>query len=150
MCFRGIQLLSPSLPRLFAIASPNAYSPSLLLPSDLIRSLCVNNTCTLLFIHSFIHSFIIYLFSERGKGRDKERERNIDRLPLICPQMGTWPTTHACALTGSQTGDFSVCGLALNPLSHTTQGYLFFKNKVIPYQYIKSTLSFKKLCFIAT
>ena len=27
----------------------------------------------------------IYLFLERGEGREKERERNIDWLPLTCP-----------------------------------------------------------------
>ena len=31
----------------------------------------------------FIKDFI-YLFLETGEGREKERERNIDRLPLIC------------------------------------------------------------------
>ena len=38
------------------------------------------------------------LFPERGEGR----ERNINVwLPLTCPQLGTWPTTQACALTGN-------------------------------------------------
>ena len=31
-------------------------------------------------------------------------KRNMDRLPLTCPQLGTWPTTQACALTGNRTG----------------------------------------------
>ena len=40
-----------------------------------------------------------YLFLEKGEGREKERERNINVwLPLRCPQLGTWPTTQACAL----------------------------------------------------
>ena len=30
--------------------------------------------------------------------------RNIDQLPLSCPQPGAWLATHACALTGNQTG----------------------------------------------
>ena len=34
------------------------------------------------------------------------------------------PATQACALTGNQTGDLSVCRLALNPLSHTSQGWV--------------------------
>ena len=61
-----------------------------------------------------------YLFSEKGRegGREGERERNIYWLPLTCPQLGTWPTTQACALNpwpfGSQ---------ASNPLSHTSQGW---------------------------
>ena len=48
----------------------------------------------------------IYSFPERGEGREKERERNINVwLPLICPLLGTWPTTLACALTGNRTED---------------------------------------------
>ena len=51
-------------------------------------------------------------------------ERNISWLPLTCPQLGTWPATQACALTGNRTSDLSVCRLALNPLSHTSQGWI--------------------------
>ena len=44
--------------------------------------------------------FILYL--DRGEGREKERERNINVwLPLARPLWGTWPTTQACALTGN-------------------------------------------------
>ena len=43
-------------------------------------------------------------------------------LPLTHPQLGSWPTTQACALSGNQTSDLLVCRLALNPLSHTSQG----------------------------
>ena len=70
----------------------------------------------------------IYFFLESEEGREKERERNIKVwLPLICPQLGTWPITQACALTGNQTSDPLVCRQALNPLSHTSQGeYIFF------------------------
>ena len=61
----------------------------------------------------------IYLFLER----EKERKRNINVwLPLIHPLLGTWSTTQACALTGNWTSDPLVCRLALNPLSHTSQG----------------------------
>ena len=35
---------------------------------------------------------------------------------------GLGPTTQACALTGNQTGNPLVRRLALNPLSHTSQG----------------------------
>ena len=71
----------------------------------------------------YFHLKIICLFLERGEGREKERERNINVcLPLTCSLLGTWPTTKACALTGNQTSDHLVLRLALNPLSHTSQG----------------------------
>ena len=54
----------------------------------------------------------IYLFLERVERKEKERERNISVwLPLTCPLVGTWPTTHICALTGNRTGDPLVCSL---------------------------------------
>ena len=47
----------------------------------------------------------IYLFLERGEGREKKRERKISVwLPLVRPLLGTWPGTQACALTGNRTG----------------------------------------------
>ena len=49
-------------------------------------------------------------------------ERYIDWLPLSRPQSGTWLAPQACALTGNQTCDPLVRKLALNPLSHTSQG----------------------------
>ena len=70
----------------------------------------------------FLKCFI-YLFLERGEGREKERERNVDVwLTLAHPQLGTQPTTQACALPGNRTSNPVVCRLALNPLSHTSQG----------------------------
>ena len=79
---------------------------------------------------SFTYFFkdFIYLFLEREEGREKERERNIDvykryidQLPLVQPQLGTWPAAQTCALTGNRTGDLSVHRLVLNPLSLTSQ-----------------------------
>ena len=72
---------------------------------------------------SILFKIFIYLFLERGEGKEKERERNIHVwLPLTHPQLGTWPATQACVLTGNRTGDPLVLRLALNPLSHTSQG----------------------------
>ena len=66
---------------------------------------------------------ILFIFLERGEGRDKEMERNINVwLPLTHPLLGTWPATQACGLTGNGTRDLSVCRPALNPLSLTCQG----------------------------
>ena len=67
--------------------------------------------------------YFTYLFLERGEGKEKERETNISVwVPIMCPLLGTWPATQACALTGNLTGGPLVCRLALNPLSHTSQG----------------------------
>ena len=79
----------------------------------------IQNICWIDWFFHFKDFIYLLFFLERGQGREKERERNI-----TCPQLGTWPTTQACALTGNQTGDHPVCRPALNPLSHTSQGQL--------------------------
>ena len=54
---------------------------------------------------------LIYLFLERGEGNEKEQERNINaQLPLLCPPLGTWPQTQACALTWNGTSDLWFAG----------------------------------------
>ena len=61
------------------------------------------------------------------EGKEKEREGNINMwLPLVCPSVGPWPAAQACAPTGNRTSDPLVCRLALNPLSHTSQGLNIF------------------------
>ena len=52
-------------------------------------------------------------------------------LPLTHPQLGTWPTIQACALTGNRIDDLLVHRPALNPLSHISQGSTisFFNQK---------------------
>ena len=77
--------------------------------------------CNILFF--YFKKDCIYLFLERGGGREKERERNINVwLPLTCPLQGTLPATQACALTGNRSSDPLVGRPVLNPLSHTSQG----------------------------
>ena len=62
----------------------------------------------------------MYLFLERGEGREKV-ERNINVwLPVKHPPLGTWPATQVPVLTGNRTGDPLVRRLALNPLSHAS------------------------------
>ena len=43
----------------------------------------------------FFLRFCVSIFRERG-GKEKEREINISWLPLVGPQLGTWPATQAC------------------------------------------------------
>ena len=61
----------------------------------------------------FFLKVLFILLLERREGRERERERNIyvrniDWLPLTCPQLGTWPATQARALSGNWTGDVLV------------------------------------------
>ena len=77
-----------------------------------------------------------YLFLDRGEGREKEGEKHlckryIDQLPPPRPQLGTWPATQACALTGNQTSDPLALRLVLNALSHTSLGILEFLSRVL-------------------
>ena len=61
---------------------------------------------------------------------EKEKERNINvQLPLMCPLLGAWPATQACALTGNETDDPLFPRSVLNPLSHTSQGSCGFLKK---------------------
>ena len=68
-------------------------------------------------------------------------------LPLAHSQLGTWPATQACALTGNRTGDPLVCKPALNPLSHTSQGA---KNTFNAHHIIRCSSKRKKMCLPST
>ena len=68
-------------------------------------------------------------FLERGKGREKEKERNIDvwrETWISCfshaPTQGL--AAQACALTGDQIRDLWVWGTMSNPLSHSSYGHI--------------------------
>ena len=70
---------------------------------------------------NFFKRFYLFIFRERGKKGERERNINV-WLPLECLPPGTLPPTQACTLTGNPTGDLLVYRPALNPLSHTSQG----------------------------
>ena len=66
---------------------------------------------------------MLFIYFQRGEGREKERERNINVWLLLKHLLlGTRPTTQACAQTGNLTSDPLVLRPALSPLSHTSQG----------------------------
>ena len=75
---------------------------------------------------TFFKRFYLFIFRDRGREREKEGEKLDVWLPLARPQLGTQLVTQACALTGNRTGDPLICRPALNPLSHTSQGWSFF------------------------
>ena len=89
----------------------------------------------LLKFFDFLKRFYLF-FRKKGK-EGKERERNIDWLPLTCPQMGTRFATQTCALTGNRTSDLSVHRLTSNPLSHTSQGLFLIYQFVILFWKVK-------------
>ena len=85
-----------------------------------------------IWISSFLKNILfIYLFLERGEGKEKDRERNISvLLTLVRPPLGPWPATQACALTRNWTSNPLVYRRVLNPLS---QGWIssFWKKDFI-------------------
>ena len=67
--------------------------------NEIMSRLTINITSPVI---ALLFKDFIYLFLERGEGREKERERNINVwLPLAFPLLGAWPATQACALTGN-------------------------------------------------
>ena len=81
--------------------------------------------------HSVLNFFLFIL--GRGEGREKEKERNIDWLPCMCPDWGPNPQpTQTCALTGNQTGNLSACKMTPNQLSHTGWDLTVFLNSWTP------------------
>ena len=60
-------------------------------------SLCLNLRFFLSFFSFLFFLKILFIFRERG--REGERERNINMWwPLTQPLLGTWPATPACGL----------------------------------------------------
>ena len=81
---------------------------------------CFNIYMPCIFSETFFKNFI-YVFLDRGEGREKEGERHINVwFPLTPPPH--WTATQACALTRNQTGNPLVCRPKLNPLNHTSLG----------------------------
>ena len=94
----------------------------------------------------------------REREREGERERNINVwLPLMCPLLGTCPTTQAWALTGNWISNPLVRRPALNPLSRTSQGessfpYLCQPSLPLKWNCIAYTVEahyFSQLCSVA-
>ena len=57
----------------------------------------------------FVLRILFIYFSERGQGREKEKERSIE-MQLYIPRPGSEPITQARALTRNRTGDLWLCG----------------------------------------
>ena len=81
---------------------------------------CIHmHTCICVYTYAHTHIFLKILFIyfqivwKGGRTRRREGEKHHVWLPLMCPQLGMWPATQACALTGNQTHDPSVYGTML-------------------------------------
>ena len=74
----------------------------------------------------FLFKDFIYLFLERGDGREGQKHHWVVGCLSHTPLLGTRPATQACALTGNQAGDPLVHRPVLNPLNHTSQGSCIF------------------------
>ena len=81
--------------------------------------------CFLWTVNVYFFFLRFYLFFRERKG-GRKRERNTVWLPLQRPLLGIWPIIQACALTRNRTGDPLVSRRMLNPLSHTSQGSIYF------------------------
>ena len=63
-----------------------------------------------------------YLFLDKGEGREKERERNINVVASHAPTTGGLPRNPGKCSDWESTGDPLVLRAVLNPLSHISQG----------------------------
>ena len=64
-----------------------------------------------------------YLFLERGGEREKEGEKHqCMAVSYAAPHWGPGLQLRHVSSTGNETSNPLVCRLALNPLSHTSQG----------------------------
>ena len=73
----------------------------------------------------------------RGEAKEKEMERNSNVwLPLMHPQLGTWPKTQACTLTGNWTSNPLVLRPALSQSTEPQQpGLLVFSYQILDSQH---------------
>ena len=46
-----------------------------------------------------LFSLRFYLFLDRGREREREGAKHQCVVAFMCPLLGTWPATQACALT---------------------------------------------------
>ena len=88
----------------------------------------------------------IYLFLDRGKGRERRRETSMSGYLSHAPNWGSGPQPrHVCILTGNQTSNSLVHRPALNPLSHTSQDLPFLIDNM--YQVVHLFCNFGKQDF---
>ena len=98
-------------------------------------------------LQAIFNFLLLFIFRRRGREgkREGEKHQYEREMSIGCLsrafQPGTEPATQACALTGNQTWDLSLCGMTPNQLSHTSQGFKVFLIKITHTHCLK-----KKFC----
>ena len=80
------------------------------------------------FLSSFL-SFSLFIFRERGKEEEREGEKHQCVVASRMPPIGDLAQHPGMCPDWESTGDPLVLRLALNPLSHTSQGWRWFLYK---------------------
>ena len=88
-------------------------------PSSLISMQQTEGVFSRFYLGDLLKILFIY-FQRDGKGESKKGKETSMRGCLS--RASNWPTTQACALTGSRTSNLLACRPVSNPLSHTSQG----------------------------
>ena len=103
-------------PRRSVIRLPHRYRHEVIAISAPTSVTAQGSRLTFFSVRIFLRGIKYILFSElpllfyfyregnrrRKRGRETSMcERDIDRLPLACPQQENWPATLACTLTGN-------------------------------------------------
>ena len=88
--------------------------------------------------------FRFYLFLERAKEGERGEKHQCVAASHVHSLLGTWSTTQACALMGKPADDPLVRRMALNPLSHTSQGCFV----VLSYKSLTPLVKIILSCFI--
>ena len=74
----------------------------------------------------FKKRFYLFIFRERGRKGEREGEKHQCVVVSQVPPTGDLACNPGMCLTGNRTSNYLVHRLALNPLSHTSQGWYFF------------------------
>ena len=86
-------------------------------------------------VTSFLKTFYLFIFREGKGGRKWGKETsmcktNINWLPLAHPQLGTWPTTQACAWQRIKPVTFQFAGGHSIHWATPTRGKLYSYNEI--------------------
>ena len=73
----------------------------------------------------FLKRFYLFIFRERGREGEREEEKHQCVVASRAPSTGDLACNLGIVPTGVQTGNPLVQGPALNPLSHSSQGWPF-------------------------